>query len=116
MGELASVEESIAKLEKEKKALQEAHKQTLNDLQNEEEKVGQLPKAKSKLEQQVDDLEIMLETEKKNRMDLERCKRKLEGDIRLSQEGIMDLENEKATQEEKLKKCEFDYQQLNAKL
>merc|ERR1719204_2222848 len=82
----------------------------------EKEKVGQLSKAKSKLEQQVDDLEIMLETEKKNRMDLERCKRKLEGDIRLSQEGIMDLENEKASQEEKLKKNEFDHQQLNSKI
>merc|ERR1711868_251934 len=113
--ELASVQEAIAKLEKEKKALQEAQKQTLNDLQGEEEKVGTLSKSKSKLEQQVDDLEIMLETEKKNRMDLERCKRKLEGDIRMSQEAIMDLENEKAGQEEKLKKSEFDYQQLNSK-
>ena len=28
----------------------------------------------------------------------------------------MDLENEKASQEEKLKKNEFDYQQLNSKL
>ena len=101
--ELASLEESIAKLEKEKKALQEGHKQTLADLQGEEEKVGTLSKQKSKLEQQVDDLEINLESEKKARMDLERAKRKLEGDIRLSQESIMDLENEKAAKEEKLK-------------
>ena len=65
---------------------------------------------------QVDDLEITLETEKKNRMDLERLKRKLEGDIRLTQENIMDLENEKASEEERLKKSEFDFGQLSAKL
>merc|ERR1712227_574365 len=36
--------------------------------------------------------------------------------IRMSQEAIMDLENEKAGQEEKLKKNEFDHQQLNSKI
>ena len=84
-------------MEKEKKALAEAHKQTLTDLQTQEEKVGTLSKSKSKLEQQVDDLEINLETEKKARIDLERAKRKLDDDIRLSQESIMDSENEKAS-------------------
>lgn len=49
-------------------------------------------------------------------MDLERLKRKLEGDIRLTQENIMDLENEKASEEERLKKSEFDFGQLSAKL
>merc|ERR1712235_66527 len=102
--ELASVEESIAKLNKEIQALKEAHKQSLSDLQSEEEKVQNLSKQKSKLEHQVDDLEVNFDTEKKNRMDLERTKRKLEGDIRLAQETIMDLENDKAGEEEKLKK------------
>merc|ERR1712131_384341 len=97
-------------------ALKEAHKQSLSDLQSEEEKVQNLSKSKSKLEHQVDDLEVNFETEKKNTMDLERNKRKLEGDIRLAQETIMDLENDKASEEEKLKKNEFDYGQLNTKL
>merc|ERR1712212_1385474 len=96
--------------------LKEAHKQSLSDLQTEEEKVGNLSKSKSKLEHQVDDLEVNFESEKKNRMDLERNKRKLEGDIRLAQETIMDLENDKAGEEEKLKKNEFDFGQLNTKL
>ena len=43
----------------------------------------------------MDDLELNLEAEKKARMDLDRAKRKIEGDLRLSQEQIMDLENEK---------------------
>merc|ERR1711990_758121 len=78
--------------------------------------VAQLSKSKSKLEQQVDDLEVNFDSEKKNRMDLERSKRKLEGDIRLSQETIMDLENDKGAEEEKLKKSEFDQTQLSSKL
>ncbi|XP_023259004.1 myosin heavy chain, fast skeletal muscle-like, partial [Seriola lalandi dorsalis] len=102
--EMASQDESIAKLTKEKKALQEAHQQTLDDLQAEEDKVNTLTKAKTKLEQQVDDLEGSLEQEKKLRMDLERAKRKLEGDLKLAQESIMDLENDKQQSEEKLKK------------
>ena len=37
-------------------------------------------------------------------MDLERAKRKLEGDLKLSHESIMDLENDKQQLEEHLKK------------
>ncbi|MGH0169643.1 UNVERIFIED_CONTAM: hypothetical protein FKN15_057228 [Acipenser sinensis] len=102
--EMAAQDESLAKLTKEKKSLQEAHQQTLDDLQAEEDKVNTLTKAKTKLEQQVDDLEGSLEQEKKLRMDLERAKRKLEGDLKLAQESIMDLENDKQQSDEKIKK------------
>ena len=40
-------------------------------------------------------------------MDLERAKRKLEGDLKLAQESIMDLENDKQQSEEKIKKQVF---------
>merc|ERR1712142_1291381 len=105
-----------AKLQKEKKALQEAHQQTLDDLQAEEDKVNSLNKMKNKLEQQVDDLESALEAEKKCRMDLERAKRKLESDGRLAAETIMDLENDKSRLQEKLKKSEFEFGQLTTRL
>lgn len=49
-------------------------------------------------------LEGLVEQEKKLRANLERSRRKLEGDLRLSQETIMDLENEKLQAEEQLKK------------
>uniref|UniRef100_A0A8D3BAT8 Myosin-7-like n=1 Tax=Scophthalmus maximus TaxID=52904 RepID=A0A8D3BAT8_SCOMX len=110
------LELTLAKLTKEKKALQEAHQQTLDDLQSEEDKVNILTKAKSKLEQQVDDLEGSLEQEKKIRMDLERAKRKLEGDLKLAQESVMDLENDKQQLEERLKKKDFEISQLNGKV
>merc|ERR1712088_705225 len=114
--EISNMEETIAKLQKEKKALTEAHQQTLDDLQAEEDKVNSLTKQKAKLETQVDDLEANFEQEKKLRMDLERTKRKLEGDIRLSQETVMDLENDKQRLEEKMKKNEFEYNQLSTRL
>lgn len=63
--EMASQDESIAKLTKEKKALQEAHQQTLDDLQAEEDKVNTLTKAKTKLEQQVDDVSFQSHTDQK---------------------------------------------------
>ena len=40
-------------------------------------------------------------------MDLERAKRKLEGDLKLTQETVMDLENDKQQLEERLKKYTF---------
>ena len=58
--EMSSLDDTIAKLSKEKLALQEAHQQTLDDLQAEEDKVNSLTKAKIKLEQQVDDVCLWL--------------------------------------------------------
>lgn len=54
--EMAALDETILRLTKEKKALQDAHQQALEDLQTEENKVNMLSKAKIKLEQQVDDV------------------------------------------------------------
>lgn len=56
--EMASLDDTITRLSKEKQALQEAHQQTLEDLQSEEDKVNCLNKAKIKLEQQVDDVNM----------------------------------------------------------
>lgn len=39
-------------------------------------------------------------------MDLERAKRKLEGDLKLAQEALVDLENNKQHLDEKLRKYE----------
>ncbi|XP_077412941.1 myosin-1-like [Vanacampus margaritifer] len=114
--EIMSQDDTNTKLSKEKKALQEAHQQTLDDLQAEEEKVNILSKAKAKLEQQVDELEGSLEHEKKIRMDQERAKRKLEGDLKLSLESIMDLENEKQQLDEKIRKKDFEASQLQTKV
>lgn len=56
MEEIMSQDENITKLSKEKKELQEAHQQTLDDLQSEEDKVNALTKARTKLEQQENNM------------------------------------------------------------
>lgn len=66
--EMSVLDETIVKLTKERKALQEAHQQTLDDLQAEEDKVNTLTKAKAKLEQQVDDVSVSPKKKKLNKM------------------------------------------------
>uniref|UniRef100_A0A5F8GPC7 Myosin heavy chain 13 n=1 Tax=Monodelphis domestica TaxID=13616 RepID=A0A5F8GPC7_MONDO len=113
--EMTALEGNISKLNKEKKSLQEAHQQTLADLQAEEAQ-EQGTKREFELAQQVDELEGSLDQEKKLRLELERMKRKLEGDVKLSHESIMDLENDKQQNEEKMKKKEFEISQLQSKI
>ena len=114
--ELAAAEERIKKLTLEKGALTEQVRQGVCDQESQENKFLESQRLKSNLEQQVDNLEMWLQNEKKIKLDLDRQRRKLEGDMRLSQEMITDLENEKAMQEEKLKKCEIEYQALQTKM
>lgn len=53
---MSVLNETIASLNREKVALQEAHQQVLNDLQSQEDKVNMLMKAKLRLEQQIDNV------------------------------------------------------------
>ncbi|KAM6049695.1 myosin-3-like [Theristicus caerulescens] len=114
--EMKGFNETIVKLVKEKKALQEAHQQALDDLQIEEDKVNTLTKARIKLEQQVNHVEGSLEQERKACMDLERAKRKLEGDLKLAQETIVDLNNDKQHLDEKLRKKDIEFNQMQNKI
>lgn len=54
--EMTVLDETIASLNREKVALQNAHKQVLNDLQAQEDKANMLVKAKVRLEQQIDNV------------------------------------------------------------
>lgn len=54
--EMTVLDETIASLNREKVALQDAHKQVLNDLQAQEDKANMLVKAKVRLEQQIDNV------------------------------------------------------------
>merc|ERR1711879_598328 len=95
VGKKRKLEDEVSELKKDIDDLELTLAKVEKEKQAEEDKVNSLSKQKNKLEQQVDDLEANLEQEKKLRMDLERAKRKLEGDLRLAQETIMDLENDK---------------------
>lgn len=56
---MASQDELIAKLNKDKKAMDEGQKKTLEALQAEEDKVNHLNKLKAKLEQTLDEVIII---------------------------------------------------------
>lgn len=56
---MAQQDEQISKLSKDKKALEEAQKKTLDDLQAEEDKVNHLNKLKNKLEQTLDEVSYL---------------------------------------------------------
>ncbi|KAM4673612.1 myosin-3-like [Amazona ochrocephala] len=114
--EMRGLDETVVKLDKEKKALQEAHQQALDDLQIEEDKVNTLTKARIKLEQQVNNVEGSFEQERKVCMDLERAKRKLEGDLKLAQEITVDLDNDKQHLDEKLRKKELEFNEMQNKI
>ena len=63
--EMAQQDEQIAKLNKEKKAMEELQKKTLEDLQAEEDKVNHLSKLKTKLEQTLDEVRVKLKVIKR---------------------------------------------------
>lgn len=52
--EMAVLDDTVASLNREKVALQEAHQQVSSDLQSQVDKVNMLAKAKLRLEQQID--------------------------------------------------------------
>merc|ERR1719471_318990 len=57
-----------------------------------EDRCNHLSKVKGKLEQSLDECEDALEREKKTKGDAEKMKRKIEGDLKLTQEAVSDLE------------------------
>ncbi|CAL4093510.1 unnamed protein product, partial [Meganyctiphanes norvegica] len=90
--EISHLEELTAKLNKEKKQLQEGNQKTAEDYQCVEDRCNSLNKLKGKLEQNLDELEDSLEREKKLRGEIEKAKRKVESDLKLAQEAVADLE------------------------
>ncbi|KAL7670095.1 hypothetical protein ACOME3_005033 [Neoechinorhynchus agilis] len=114
--EIARNQELQAKLQKEKKRLEETNMKTSEDLQSQEDKANNLTKTKAKLEQALDELEDNLEREKKVKADLDKAKRKLEGDLRMAQSSLEDIERVKSELEDSLKKKEQEIMQANSRL
>merc|ERR1712045_814859 len=88
--EIAHQDELINKLTKEKKYMQESQAKSSEELSQAEEKVDHLNKVKQKLEVTLDELEDSYEREKKGRLDMVKQRRKIEGDLKISQEVVID--------------------------
>merc|ERR1712190_209791 len=93
--EIASQDEVINKLNKEKKLASENSSKATEDFQVAEDKVSHLNKIKSKLEQTLDELEDSLNKEKKARANIEKERRSKEGELKVAQEMVSDLERNK---------------------
>merc|ERR1712088_706703 len=94
--EIAHQEELLAKLQKEKRNINDGKLKTEEDIQSMEDKCNHLNKVKGKLEQALDECEDSLEREKKTKSDVEKLKRKVEGDLKLTQEAVSDLDRVKS--------------------
>merc|ERR1711935_826837 len=90
--EIANQDEVINKLNKEKKHMSENSAKASEDLQVASEKVDHLSKIKSKLESTLDELNDSLNREKRGRADTEKLRRKVEGELRVEQESVSELE------------------------
>merc|ERR1719216_173199 len=80
--EIASQDEVINKLNKEKKHISENAAKSAEDLGAAEDKVAHLNQIKSKLESTLDELEGSLEKEKRGRANVEKERRKVEGELK----------------------------------
>merc|ERR1712061_408502 len=93
--EIAEQDEVINKLNKEKKHIAENQAKSNDDMISANEKVDHLASVKSKLESTLGELESSLDKEKKSRATVEKQKRKVEGDLKMAQDGVVELERTK---------------------
>jgi myosin heavy chain 6/7 len=87
-----------------------------DDLLTAQEKVDHLNNIKTKLEQTLDDLESSLSREKRQRAQIEKERRKVEGDLKVTQEMVLDLERTKKELESIIQRKEKDISGLFVKL
>merc|ERR1719189_124993 len=114
--EVANTDEVINKLNKEKKHVSENAAKSLEDLQAAEDKVNHLLKIKSKLEQTLDELHGSHDSEKRGRADVEKSRRRAEGELKVTQETVSDLERTKKELEGNIQRKEKDLSGLGSKL
>merc|ERR1719447_288668 len=114
--EIAEQDEVINKLNKEKKPIAETQAKSNDDMVSVGEKVDHLAAVKSKLESTLGELESSLDKEKKSRATVEKQKRKLEGDLKMAQDGVVELERSKRDIEVTIGNKEKNNAQLAAKL
>ncbi|KAH1183969.1 hypothetical protein KIL84_014585 [Mauremys mutica] len=114
--DLSVRDDTIAKLQKEKRALEELYQKTLDDLQAEEDKVNHLTKNNSKLTTQLHELEDNWEQEKKIRAEVEKARRKAEGDLKMTIENLNEMERAKLDLEEVVKKRDMEINSISSKV
>ena len=85
-------------------------------IQSFEDKCNHLNKLKIRLEKSLDEVEDSWEREKKQKCDVEKLKRQVEGNPKLTQETISDLERNKIETGQVLQRKEKENTSLNGKV
>ena len=106
----------INRLNKEKKHVSENAAKSAEDLTVAEDKVAHLNQIKNKLESTLDELESSLEREKRGRAQVEKERRKVEGELKVTQESVCDLERARKELEGTIERKEKDAGGLLSKL
>merc|ERR1712088_440389 len=99
-----------------KKYLQETVGKASDDLSVAADKVAHLNEVKTKLESTLDQMDDGLEKEKRMKYSVEKERRKLEGDLKMSQESVLDLERAKKELESCILRKETDLSGMMSKL
>merc|ERR1712168_1510177 len=109
-------EELITKLNKEKKTITESKLKEEEQIQSYEDKCNHLNKLKVRLEKSLDEVEDSWEREKKHKGDIEKLKRQVEGNLKLTQETVVDLERNKIELGQALQRKEKENSSLMGKI
>jgi myosin heavy chain 6/7 len=109
-------DEQISKLNKEKKYLVETVGKASDDLSAASDKVNHLNEVKAKLEATLDQMDDSLEKEKRTKYSIEKERRKQEGDLKMCQEVVLDLERAKKEQESCIMRKDTDLNNMIGKL
>merc|ERR1711981_631554 len=107
--EITNQDEVINKLNKEKKHMNENNAKANEDLQIAIEKTEHLSKIKTRLDVTLDELNDSLAREKRDRTDVEKQRRKVEGELRVTQESVAELERTKKELESTISRKERDF-------
>merc|ERR1711892_120956 len=114
--EITNQDEIINKLNKEKKHISENSAKSSEDLQGASDKVDHLMKIKSKLESTLDELESSFEKEKRSRGNVDKERRKIEGELKICQETVAELERSKQELEAAIMRKENEMGGMASKL
>jgi len=114
--EVLNQDEQISKLNKEKKYQQETVGKALDDLNTANDKVTHLNDVKTKLESTLDQMDDGLEKEKRLKYSIEKERRRQEGDLKVCQEAVLDLERAKKELESCILRKDTDLNNMMGKL
>ena len=114
--EVAVQDELINKLNKEKKHISENGAKSAEDLQAVIEKVDHLGNVKSKLEATREELEMTVEKEKRARTVVEKDRRRAEGELKMAQATVAEIERSKKELEAAIMRKDAEVQTMTGKL